>query len=181
MSGYESIPGLIGESEDRGETTLVVEKERLSEAALYLQGELGFNFLSDIAASDYLGWGGETAGSWGSADGRDLNVPYTTGAALVTEPKPKRFSLSYHLLALRDEPVRLRLQTWLDDTETAPSAVEIWPAADWLEREVFDLMGIVFDGHPNLVRLLTPDDFEGHPLRKDFPAGGESVRFSEEA
>ena len=76
--------------------------------------------------------------------------------------------------------MRLRLQTWLDDGETAPSAVEIWPAADWLEREVYDLMGIVFDGHPNLVRLLTPDDWEGHPLRKDYPVGGEPVRFSEE-
>ena len=64
MTGYERIPGLIGETEDRGETTVVVEKERLSEAALYLRDELGFNFLSDIAATDYLGWGGETAGSW---------------------------------------------------------------------------------------------------------------------
>ena len=180
MTGYESIPGLIGESEDRGETTLVVEKERLSEAALYLQGELGFNFLSDIAASDYLGWGGETAGSWGSADGRDLNVPYTLGLDLVPEPKPKRFSLSYHLLALRADPVRVRLQTWLDEGETVASVVSVWPAADWLEREAYDLMGIVFEGHPNLVRVLMPDDWEGHPLRKDYPIGGEPVRFSGE-
>jgi len=181
LTGYKQVPGLVEVREAFGETTLVVERERLSEAALYLRDKLGFNYLADVAGADYLGWGGEVAGSWGSTDGRDLNVPYTTGTALVAEPRPKRFSLSYHLLALRDDPVRLRLQTWLDDTETAPSAVEIWPAADWLEREVFDLMGIVFDGHPNLVRLLTPDDFEGHPLRKDFPVGGEPVRFSEEA
>jgi NADH-quinone oxidoreductase subunit C len=108
-------------------------------------------------------------------------VPYTHGPSLVAEPKPKRFSLSYHLLALRDEPMRLRLQAWLNDGETAASAVEVWPAADWLEREVFDLLGIVFEGHPNLVRILTPEDWEGHPLRKDYPVGGEPVRFSEEA
>jgi len=181
LTGYEQVPGLVEVREAFAETTVVVERERMTEASLHLRDKLGFNYLADVAGADYLGWGGEVAGSWGSTDGRDLNVPYTTGAALVAEPRPKRFSLSYHLLALRDDPVRLRLQTWLDDTETAPSAVEIWPAADWLEREVFDLMGIVFDGHPNLVRLLTPDDFEGHPLRKDFPVGGEPVRFSEEA
>jgi len=96
-------------------------------------------------------------------------------------PKPKRFSVSYHLLALRDDPVRLRLQTWLDDGEQVATVVEIWPAADWLEREVYDLMGIVFAGHPNPVRVLMPEDWEGHPLRKDYPVGGEPVRFSEEA
>jgi NADH:ubiquinone oxidoreductase subunit C len=180
LTGYRQVPGLVEVNEAFAETTVVVERERMTEAALFLRDELGFNYLADVAGADYLGWGGEVAGSWGSTDGRDLNVPYTLGASLVAEPKPKRFSLSYHLLALRDDPVRLRLQTWLDENETAPSAVEIWPAADWLEREVFDLMGIVFDGHPNLVRLLTPDDFEGHPLRKDFPIGGEPVRFSEE-
>ena len=180
MTGYERIPGLIGETEDRGETTVVVEKERLSEAALYLRDELGFNFLSDIAATDYLGWGGETAGSWGSADGRDLNVPSTLGLDLVPEPKQKRFSGSYHLLALRADPVRVRLQTWLDVGETVTSVVSVWPVADWLEREVYDLMGIVFEGHPNLVRVLMPDDCEGHPLRKDYPIGGEPVRFSGE-
>jgi NADH-quinone oxidoreductase subunit C len=180
LTGYERIPGLIGETEDRGETTVVVEKERLSEAALYLRDELGFNFLSDIAATDYLGWGGETAGSWGSADGRDLNVPSTLGLDLVPEPKPKRFSVSYHLLALRTDPVRVRLQTWLDVGETVTSVVSVWPVADWLEREVYDLMGIVFEGHPNLVRVLMSDDWEGHPLRKDYPIGGEPVRFSGE-
>jgi NADH:ubiquinone oxidoreductase subunit C len=180
LTGYRQVPGLTGETESYGETTLVVEAPRLREAALHLRDELGFNFLSDITGTDFQGWGGETAGSWGSREGRDLNVPYTLGLDLVPEAKPKRFSVSYHLLALRDDPVRLRLQTWLDDAETVASVVEVWPAADWLEREVFDLMGIVFEGHPNLVRVLMPDDWEGHPLRKDYPIGGEPVRFSEE-
>ncbi|MGD0167582.1 MAG: NADH-quinone oxidoreductase subunit C [Gaiellaceae bacterium] len=180
MTGFEQLPGLIGAVEANDETTLVVERDRLREAALHLRDKLGFNFLSDIAATDYLGWGGETAGSWGSAGGRDLNVPYTLGLDLVPESKPKRFSVSYHLLALRDDPTRVRLQIWLDEGETVASVVSVWPVADWLERECYDLMGIVFENHPNLVRILTPDDWEGHPLRKDYPIGGEPVRFSEE-
>jgi NADH-quinone oxidoreductase subunit C len=97
----------------------------------------------------------------------------------MPETRPKRFAVSYHLLALCSEPRRLRLQTWLDDGDPVASVVEIWPTADWHEREVYDLMGIVFDGHPNLVRILMPGDWEGHPLRKDYPIGGEPVRFSE--
>jgi NADH-quinone oxidoreductase subunit C len=179
--GYEQVPGLVATGQAFAETTLVVERERLEEAARYLRDELGFDYLADIAAADYLGWGGEVAGSWGSAEGRDLNVPYTLGPSPVAEPKPKRFSLSYHLLALGADPVRVRLQTWLDDGEEVATVVEVWPAADWLEREVYDLMGIVFTGHPNPVRVLMPEDWEGHPLRKDYPVGGEPVRFSEEA
>ncbi|HEY4976458.1 MAG TPA: NADH-quinone oxidoreductase subunit C, partial [Gaiellaceae bacterium] len=156
MSGYKQVPGLLEVNEALGETTLVVERERLAEAARHLRDELGFNYLADVAGADYLGWGGEVAGSWGSAEGRDLNVPYTLGPSLVAKPKPKRFSVSYHLLALRDDPVRVRLQTWLDDAEEVATVVEIWPTADWLEREVYDLMGVVFEGHPNLVRVLMP-------------------------
>jgi NADH-quinone oxidoreductase subunit C len=180
LTSYKQVPGLVEVNEALGETTLVVERERLSEAALHLRDKLGFNYLADIAGADYLGWGGEVAGAWGSVDGRDINVPYTLGTSLAATPKRKRFSVSYHLLALRDDPVRVRLQTWLDEGEQVASAVEIWPAADWLEREVYDLMGIVFGGHPNPVRVLMPEDWEGHPLRKDYPIGGEPVRFSEE-
>ena len=61
----------------------------------------------------------------------------------------------------------------------SPSVVEVWPTADWHEREAWDLMGIRIEGHPNLARILMDDDWEGHPLRKDYPIGGEPVRFSE--
>ena len=106
--------------------------------------------------------------------------PMTQGLQALPELKPKRFSLSYHLLALRPGAPRLRVQVWLDDGEPVPSVVAVWPTADWHEREAWDLMGIPVDGHPNQVRILMDEDWEGHPLRKDYPIGGEPVRFSGE-
>jgi NADH:ubiquinone oxidoreductase subunit C len=153
----------------------------VTEAARYLRDELGFNFLSDIAAADYLGWGGKgVSGYIGSVGGRDLNKPSTQGFQRLPAPKQRRFSVSYHLLALRQGAPRVRLQVWLDDGEPVPSLVGIWPTADWHEREAWDLFGIPFDGHPNPSRILMDDDWEGHPLRKDYPIGGEPVRFSGE-
>jgi NADH-quinone oxidoreductase subunit C len=176
---YESVPGFVSETEDRGETTVVVERARIGEAAIHMRDVEGFNFLADVTATDYLGWGDRgVAGYWGHAAGRDLNQAGSWGFQKLPAAKPARFSVSYHLLALRSEPKRVRMQTWLEDGEPVPSVVPIWPAADWFEREVYDMMGIVFDGHPNLVRILMDDDWEGHPLRKDYPIGGEPVRFS---
>jgi NADH-quinone oxidoreductase subunit C len=178
---YEAVPGVIETREALGETTLVVDPARLVEACTHLRDEGGFNFLSDVAAADYLGWGEQgVAGYLGTAGGRDLNEPGAQGLAHIPEPKPKRFSVSYHLLRVGDDPVRLRLQVWLDEGEAVDTVVPVWPAADWFEREAWDLMGIPFDGHPNLVRILMPEDWEGHPLRKDYPVGGEPVRFSGE-
>jgi NADH-quinone oxidoreductase subunit C len=168
-------------AEEHGERTLVVTPERLVEVCTHLRDVEGFNFLSDIAAADYLGWGSDgVSGYIGTTSGRDLNLPMTQGLQVLPKPKPKRFSVSYHLLAVSDEPRRIRVQTWVEDGEPVPTVVEIWPTADWHEREGWDLMGIVFEGHPNLKRLLTDDDWEGHPLRKDYPIGGEPVRFSED-
>jgi NADH-quinone oxidoreductase subunit C len=98
----------------------------------------------------------------------------------VPAPKPRRFSVSYHLLRIGTDSRRVRVQVWLDDGEEVESVVGVWPTADWHEREAFDMYGIRFAGHPNLVRILMEDDWEGHPLRKDYPLGGEPVRFSEE-
>jgi NADH:ubiquinone oxidoreductase subunit C len=164
-----------------GETTLVVDPPRLVAAALHLRDEFGFNFLSDISATDYLNWGTRgVSGYIGTPGGRDLNQPSTQGYQRLPQPKPHRFSVSYHLLALREGASRVRLQVWADDGEAVPSVVQVWPTADWHERECWDMLGIPFDGHPNLSRILMEDDWEGHPLRKDYPIGGEPVRFSGE-
>jgi NADH:ubiquinone oxidoreductase subunit C len=154
----------------------------LPEAARFVRDELGFNFLSDIAAADYLGWGGKgISGYIGTAGGRDLNKPSTQGLQRLPRPKPRRFSVSYHVLKLQTGGgARARLQVWVDDGETVPTVVPVWPTADWHEREAWDLFGIRFDGHPNPRRILMDDDWEGHPLRKDYPIGGEPVRFSGE-
>ena len=181
MSDYDSVPGYVEERVQAGETTVVVDVDLLVDAATVLRDEHGFNFLADIAAADYLGWGEEeVAGYIGTASGRDLNDPGSRGLARVPDPKPKRFSVSYHLLRVGGDPVRLRVQIWLDDAQPVDSLLPVWPAADWFEREAWDMLGIRFEGHDNLVRILLPEDWEGFPLRKDYPLGGEPVRFSED-
>jgi NADH:ubiquinone oxidoreductase subunit C len=181
------VPGLVERNEARGETTLVVDPARLVEACFHLRDEEGFDFLSDITATDYLGWGGKgVAGYFGTADGRDLNAPSrqvavgSQGLPQTPAPKPKRFALNYHLLALRHGAPRVRVQVWLDDGQSVPTVIPVWPTADWHEREAWDLFGIRFEGHPNPTRILMDEDWEGHPLRKDYPLGGEPVRFSDE-
>jgi NADH:ubiquinone oxidoreductase subunit C len=179
---YEGVPGFLSQQEEHGETTVVVETSELEEAAFHLRDELGFNFLTDIAATDYLGWNErEVAGYWGDAFGRDINRPGSWGLAKKPAPKPKRFSVSYHLVRVvsgAHESPRVRLQVWCEEDEPVPSLVSVWPTADWHEREAWDMMGIRIEGHPYLRRILMEDDWEGHPLRKDYPMGGEPVRFS---
>jgi NADH:ubiquinone oxidoreductase subunit C len=174
--------------EAHGEATLVVDPARLLDACEHLRDDEGFDFLADLSATDYLGWGARgVAGYYGTAAGRDLNLPGGHGAASgsqgharVPKPKTKRFSLNYHLLALQEGAPRVRVQVWLDDGETVPSVVSVWPTADWHEREAWDLFGIEIEGHPNPTRILMDEDWEGHPLRKDYPLGGEPVRFTNE-
>jgi NADH/F420H2 dehydrogenase subunit C len=187
---YDAIPGFVNRRDAFGETTITVEAGSLVQAATHMRDELGFTFLADLAATDYLGWGEKgVAGYWGTppADAergwtppaRDLNAPGSWGLQQLPDPKAKRFSVSYHLLRMRPTPARIRLQVWADEGEPVPSVVPVWPTADWHEREAWDLLGIEFEGHPNLQRILMDDDWEGHPLRKDYPLGGEPVRFSD--
>ncbi len=179
---YEGVPGLVETVEAHGETTLVVDAARIVEACTHLRDEQGFNFLSDLTPTDYLGWGGTRrlrlhrhgrAGA--TCTGRERR-----GSHACPTRSPKRFAVNYHLLRLADDPVRVRVQAWLDDGEEIDTVIPVWPTADWFEREAWDMFGIVFRGHPNLVRILMEDDWEGHPLRKDYPIGGEPVRFSGE-
>jgi NADH/F420H2 dehydrogenase subunit C len=178
---WEDVPGLVEVREAHGETTLVVETAQVVDACRHLRDVAGFDFLADVSPTDYLGWGTRgVAGYIGTAGGRDLNAPGSQGLERSPQPKPARFSVNYHLLAMRDGAPRVRVQVWVEDGEPVPSVVSVWPTADWHEREAWDMMGIRFDGHPNLVRILMEDDWEGHPLRKDYPLGGEPVRFSGE-
>ena len=178
---YDDVPGFVELVEQHRETTVVVELASLVDAATALRDEHGFNFLSDISAVDYLGWGDrDVSGYIGTTSGRDINRPMTQGYQVVPLAKPKRFCMNYHLLSVSERPRRIRLQTWLDEGEPVPTVIPVWPTADWHEREAWDLMGIAIDGHPNLKRILLDDDWEGHPLRKDYPLGGEPVRFSGE-
>jgi NADH/F420H2 dehydrogenase subunit C len=178
---FEGVPGLVESREAHGETTLVVDPPRLVEACAHLRDKQGFDMLVDVAATDYLGWGSPgVSGYIGTAQGRNLNRPMTQGLQALPAPKPKRFAVNYHLLAIQQGARRVRVQIWLDEGEPVPSVISVWPAADWHEREAWDMMGIAIEGHPNLERLIMDEDWEGHPLRKDYPLGGEPVRFSGE-
>lgn len=112
-----------------------------------------------------------------------LQSARAAGFSLLTDltavdryPATPRFEVVYHLTA-PDARARIRLKARIAETGAVPSATPVWPGANWLEREVFDLYGIRFDGHPDLKRILMPDDWEGYPLRKDFPLTEEPVQF----
>jgi NADH-quinone oxidoreductase subunit C len=133
-----------------GELTIVLAADQMIGALRELRDrpELRFEMLIDVCGVDYQGFGG---GAW---DG-------------------PRFAAVYHLLSLsNNRRVRVRVFAADDDFPVLPSVVDLWPAANWFEREAFDLYGIVFSGHPDLRRLLTDYGFVGHPFRKDFPISG---------
>lgn len=92
-------------------------------------------------------------------------------------PETPRFEVVYHLYSISRKH-RLRLKIRVAHGETAPSVTSIWPGADWPEREAYDMFGIVFEGHPNLKRIYMADDWEGHPLRKDYPLRGFKDRYN---
>ena len=93
-------------------------------------------------------------------------------------PDFPRFAVNYHLYSIPQNH-RLRLRVWVEDPDEGPKTMgSIWPIASWLETEVYDLMGIKFEDHTNLRRLFLPEDWQGHPLRKDYPLGYEEVQFS---
>lgn len=92
-------------------------------------------------------------------------------------PQKPRFEVVYHLYSIPKKH-RLRLKIKLEDSETAPSVTSIWKTADWAEREAYDMFGIIFENHPDLKRIYMPDDWEGFPLRKDYPLRGYKDRYN---
>ena len=133
-----------------GEVTVVIAHDRLHEALRMIRDrpELRFEILADLCGVDYSSYG---------SDGRE----------------GLRFAVVYHLLSLAHN-WRLRVRSFAPEDEfpVVPSVVDVWPCANWFEREAFDLFGIMFPGHPDLRRILTDYGFVGHPFRKDFPISG---------
>lgn len=140
----------------RDETTIIVDPAQLPAIIRFLRDTVGliYNYLSDISAVDY--WDEE--GSY--------------------EDRLGRFGVSYHIYSMLYNR-RLRVKVFLpEENPTVPTITSIFPAANWLEREIFDMMGITFSGHPNMKRILMPSDWDGHPHRRDYPLGYETIQFS---
>ena len=169
---------------DVGETTMVVAPGDLIEVMRALRDEFAYEELIDVCGVDYSGyglaeWNTERATATGFSRGVDRSPDRKHGpfAGYV-----QRFAVVYHLLSLQHNR-RLRVRAFCTDDEVPmmPTVVDVWPAANWFEREAFDLFGILFDGHPDLRRILTDYGFIGHPFRKDFPLiGNVEVRYDPE-
>ena len=147
----QSLQDRLGEvhpSEFRGQSRVVIPSGALYEALSMLKQEHGFDMLVDITCVDYLNY----------RDAAD------------------RFGLVY-LLANTGSNARITVRTMLNEPElTVPTAVPLWEGSNWLEREVWDMFGIRFEGHPDLRRILLPEEFAAHPLRKDYPLQGRGER-----
>ena len=156
-----------------------VPPEKLKEACLILRDspELKFEILVDVAGLDYLDYG---TTEWKTYSATTSG--FSRGVNRDAPRKPHdgaRFAVAYHLLSITNNQ-RLRLRSRCIDAEdpVIDSVVDIWPGANWFEREAFDLFGILFTGHPDLRRILTDYGFIGHPFRKDFPLiGNVEVRY----
>ncbi len=140
-----------------------------------LRDEEAFAFaqLSDLCGVDYATWG---QSDWQTQ--RSTDTGFSRGRAVMVAGAHPQLAVVYHLLSLRHNR-RLRLRVHVqDEPPRIASVVEIWNSADWYERECFDLFGILFEGHPDLRRLLTDYGFIGYPMRKDFPLQGQvEVRY----
>jgi NADH-quinone oxidoreductase subunit C len=150
----KTLSDLLGEgvfttSTFRDSLRLFVPGARLIELLRALKDRCGFALLAELGGTDYLGYPGRTR---------------------------SRFEVHYVLLNLETSE-RLVVKVGVDDPDpTLPSAVSLWPGGDWMEREVFDMFGIRFAGHPDLRRILMPEEFTAYPLRKDYPLRGRGER-----
>ena len=168
-----------------GELTYELDKDDLHEVATALrnEGDFGFEMLMDVCGVDYLGYGSDewtTSEATGSGFSRGVErKPVILDEA--DEFDARRFAVVYHLLSLQHNVrLRLRVFTGTDNPPLVRSVVDIWNSANWFEREAFDLFGILFEGHPDLRRILTDYGFIGHPFRKDFPLiGNVEVHYDE--
>ena len=177
------VPGVVETVEAHGETTLVVDPARIVEACTHLRDAEGYNVLVDLCGGRLPRLGREAGRGLHRHPGGTRH-PRARIAGLRARSGGEGEALRGRVPPAARRPTTpraLRVEARLDDGEEIDSVIGVWPAADWNEREAYDLFGIVFRGHPYLVRILMPEDWEGHPLRKDYPLGGEPVRFSGEA
>lgn len=172
------------------ELTLVVTDTDLLSLAKALRDQFQFEQLIDLAGVDYLFYGvDEWKTNEASGDGFSRGVEHASSGRFTFDDAPEnvqfdghRFAVVYHLLSVQHNQ-RVRLKCYCTDNEfpMLESMEPVWNCANWFEREAFDLYGIVFNGHPDLRRLLTDYGFVGHPFRKDFPLiGNVEMRYDEE-
>ena len=157
----------------RGDATVVLKRDYLFKVARFLKEEPAtqMNFLMDLTAVDF------------STFGKKPDTAFFASSGVAVSPKPNipdedpwpgppekaRFTVVYHFYSLKHKH-RLRLVVPLEEADAElDSLTSLWAGADWLEREVWDMFGIRFNGHPNLKRILMYEEFKGHPLRKDYP------------
>ncbi len=174
------------------EVTLEVSPSNLTEVCTALRDEPEFSFeqLIDLCGVDYLQygmaeWADDTSGANGFSRALEPvsagRLNFGDACAAATSDRP-RFAAVYHLLSYKNNwRVRIRCYAEDENVPVVPSVTGLWSAADWNEREAFDLFGILFDGHQDLRRLLTDYGFVGHPFRKDFPlVGNVEMRYDPE-
>ena len=152
------LPKIIAKIENKFSNSILDTTKFAGEDIIHIKGSSNldilklfknneFNFLADMTAIDNLTLGGF-----------------------------ERFSVVYHLLS-HETKERVTIKAYVpEDEPVLPSAEPLWKTADWQEREIYDLFGILFKGHPNLIRIMNPDDYNGHPLRKDYPRLGRKER-----
>ena len=172
----------IEASMNQSNPEIKVKNDQLIEIAQILREDQSYELLLDVIAVDYL--------TFGNADWK-TNTATSTGYSRAVQPTiipeidatfKDRFAVFYQLLSVSTNQ-RLTVKVFASESNppTVPSVVSIWSSADWFEREAFDLMGIHFEGHPDLRRILTDYGFIGHPFRKDFPTNGNlEVVYDEE-
>ncbi|WP_376693234.1 NADH-quinone oxidoreductase subunit C [Wenzhouxiangella sp. EGI_FJ10409] len=192
----QSLKDILGEridsmTEQCGQLTVEVPRDHWLDAAWLLRDEpdLSFEQLLDLCGVDYLGYGDdewETAEATGQGYSRAADELGPGRFSWEERPEAgeiqNRFAAVVHLLSLKHNR-RLRLRCFAPDNDfpVLPSLIEVWNSVNWYEREAFDLYGIVFEGHPDLRRLMTDYGFIGHPFRKDFPLiGNVTVRYDED-
>ena len=183
-------------AEPRGELTLEAPAGGWLEIARALRDEFGFEQCVDVSGIDYLGYGsdewdtdvssegfsrgveGRNVGRFKFGESPSQQLPEPDGEGAIPMPK-RRYAAVLQLLSVRhNQRVRVRVFAPDDALPVVPSVVDLWPVANWFEREAFDMYGIVFQGHPDLRRILTDYGFVGHPFRKDFPLiGNVEVRY----